>query len=65
MARSGRAGLHTGVWLETLKERDSFEDLGVNGRIILNGSEINRKVLRVLNMCCLGLVHVACSCVEG
>lgn len=38
MARSGRAGMHTEVWLETLKERDSLEDLDVNGRILLNVS---------------------------
>ena len=38
MARSGRADMHTGFWLVILKEIDSFEDLGVNGRIILDGS---------------------------
>ena len=35
MARSGRVGMYTGVWLQTLLERDSFEDLGVNSMIIL------------------------------
>jgi hypothetical protein len=28
-----RSEMHTGFWQENLKERDMFEDLGINGRI--------------------------------
>jgi hypothetical protein len=38
----GACGTHGRVkfWLKTLKENDSFEDLGVDMRIILNGSYV-------------------------
>jgi hypothetical protein len=35
--------MHTNLWLENLNGRDHSEDLGVDGRIILNGSERNRE----------------------
>jgi hypothetical protein len=31
----GRRELHTGFWWENLVERDNFEELGIDGRIIL------------------------------
>jgi hypothetical protein len=34
-AYRGRGEVCTGVWWENLRERDHFEDLGVDGRIIL------------------------------
>jgi hypothetical protein len=30
-----RKGVHTGVWWENMRVRDHFEDLVLNGRIIL------------------------------
>ena len=35
VARIGRRDLYTGFWLGNLRERDHWEDLGVDGRIIL------------------------------
>jgi hypothetical protein len=34
--RIGRGVLHIGFWWGNLRERDNFEYLGVDGRIILN-----------------------------
>jgi hypothetical protein len=31
----GRGEVHTGFWLGNLRERDHFEHIGVDGRIIL------------------------------
>jgi hypothetical protein len=31
----GRGGMHIGSWWGNLSERDQLEDLGVDGRIIL------------------------------
>jgi hypothetical protein len=31
----GRGEVHTGLWWGTLKERDNFLNLGVDGRILL------------------------------
>jgi hypothetical protein len=31
----GRGEVHTGFWWGTLRERDHFEDAGVDGRLIL------------------------------
>jgi hypothetical protein len=31
----GRVEVHTGFWWENLRERDNFEDPGIDGRIIL------------------------------
>ena len=36
MCTHGGIEIHTECWCENVKERDQFEDLGVNGRIILN-----------------------------
>jgi len=36
-----RGQMHTVFWWRNLKERDHLEDLGVDGRIILNWSERN------------------------
>jgi hypothetical protein len=30
-----RGGIHTGFWLESLKDKNRFEDLGIDGKIIL------------------------------
>jgi len=35
VARIGRRELHTGFWWGNLRERDHWEDVGVDGRIIL------------------------------
>ena len=35
VAHMGRGEVHTGFWLENLKERECLEDPGVNGMIIL------------------------------
>jgi hypothetical protein len=35
VARMGKITMHTGLWWESQKERDHYEDLGVNERIIL------------------------------
>jgi hypothetical protein len=35
VARLGRREMHRGYWWGNLKERDSVEDLSVDGRIIL------------------------------
>jgi hypothetical protein len=35
VARMGRRGMHTGFWWESQKERDHYEFLDVDGRIIL------------------------------
>jgi hypothetical protein len=32
---SGRRDVYTGFWWGTLRERDNFEDPGVDGRLIL------------------------------
>jgi len=34
--------MRTRFWWGNLRERDHLEDLGLDGRIILNGSLINR-----------------------
>jgi hypothetical protein len=34
VARMGRRDVRAGLWWKNLRERDSLEDLGVNGRII-------------------------------
>jgi hypothetical protein len=34
VAHVGREEVHTGFWWENLKERDHFENLDVDGRII-------------------------------
>lgn len=31
----GRINMHTGVWMESLKERELLENLGAVGRIVL------------------------------
>jgi hypothetical protein len=31
VARMGELGMHTGVWRESQKERDHYEELGVRG----------------------------------
>jgi hypothetical protein len=31
----GRRGMYAGFWLESQKERDHYEDLGISVRIIL------------------------------
>ena len=33
--KRGRKELHTGLWWGNLRERDHFENLGIDGRIIL------------------------------
>jgi hypothetical protein len=33
----GRGNVHTGFWWGNLRERNQFEDVGVDGKIILNG----------------------------
>jgi hypothetical protein len=35
VARMGRRGIHTGCYWESHKERDNYEDLDVDGRIVL------------------------------
>jgi len=35
VARMGRGEVHIGFWWEELIKRDHFEDLGVDGRMIL------------------------------
>jgi hypothetical protein len=35
VARMGRGEVHTGFWWGNLRNRDHFEDLGIDGRIIL------------------------------
>ena len=42
VARMFRIKMHTGFLLERLEERDLFEDLGVDGRIILKCMFRNR-----------------------
>jgi len=34
----GRDEMHTIFWLENLKGRDHLEDLGIDGKVMLNGS---------------------------
>jgi hypothetical protein len=38
VSRKGRWEMRTKFWSENLKGRDHSEDLGVDGRILLNGS---------------------------
>jgi hypothetical protein len=38
----GRRITHTEFWCGNLKERNHVEDLGIDGRVILNGSSRNR-----------------------
>jgi hypothetical protein len=35
IARMGRGKMHTGFWWGNLRNRDHFEDTGIDGRIIL------------------------------
>ena len=37
-----RIEIHTGFWWGNLKERAHLADIGVDGRIILNSTSINR-----------------------
>jgi hypothetical protein len=36
----GENGLYVGYWLESLKATDNLEDLGTDGKIILNYKEV-------------------------
>jgi hypothetical protein len=34
VAHMGRRGIHIGLWWESQKKRDHYEDVGIGGRII-------------------------------
>jgi hypothetical protein len=41
--------IHTGYWRGNLKEKDHFEDLGIDGKIISQFSERNKMEMRELD----------------
>jgi len=46
--KHGREGTHKGTWLEKRKERDNWEDLGIDWRMMLKYNLKNRLVGRGL-----------------
>jgi hypothetical protein len=56
--------VHTGFWCETLRERDSLEDLGVNGKIKLKRFLKDIRGGSGLDSSCLGQEQLA-GCCEG
>jgi len=50
VARTERREIHTGFWWENLEERVHWEDLGLDGNIILKGT-LNRMGRHGLDLC--------------
>jgi hypothetical protein len=57
--------MHTIFWLENVRRRDHLEDLGVDGRIILEWILGNGMGNCRLDLSGLGLGPVTCSCEPG